>query len=84
MSVSQALARNSILQIGGKLLGTVFGLITFYLMLHFFHTDGFGLFTTAMTYVTIFAIIVDFGLTLTTTQLISETGADEAKLLGNL
>lgn len=84
MSVGQALAKNSALQIGGKLLGTIFGLVTFYLMLHFFNTDGFGLYTTAMTYVTIFAIIVDFGLTLTTTQMISEKGVNEAKILGNL
>lgn len=84
MSLNQALAKNSALQIGGKLLGTIFGLVTFYLMLHFFNTDGFGLYTTAMTYVTIFAIIVDFGLTLTTTQMISEPEVDEAKILGNL
>lgn len=84
MSVGHALAKNSALQIGGKLLGTVFGLVTFYLMLHFFNTDGFGLYTTAMTYVTIFAIIVDFGLTLTTTQMISEKGVNESKILGNL
>lgn len=84
MSVGKALAKNSILQIGGRMLGTLFGLVTFYFMLHFFGTDGFGIYTTAMTYVTIFAIIVDFGLTLTTTQMISEKGADEAKLLGNL
>ena len=84
MSVGKALAKNSILQIGGRLLGTAFGLVTFYFMLHFFGTDGFGAYTTGMTYVTIFAIIVDFGLTLTTTQMISEKGADEAKLLGNL
>ena len=37
-----------------------------------------------MTYVTIFAIIVDFGLTLTTTQMISERGVNESKILGNL
>ncbi len=84
MSVAQAFAKNSILQISGKLLGTVLGLVTFYLLLDFFGTEGFGLYTTAMTYVTIFAIIVDFGLTLTTTQLISEKGANEGKLLGNL
>jgi O-antigen/teichoic acid export membrane protein len=84
MSVGKALAKNSLLQIGGKILGTLFGLVTFYLMLHFFDTDGFGLFTTAITYVSIFAIIVDFGLTLTTTQMISEKGADESKILGNL
>ncbi|MEK7183642.1 MAG: flippase [Patescibacteria group bacterium] len=84
MSVGKALAKNSVFQIGGKVMGTVFGLVTFYFMLEFFDTDGFGLFTTAITYVSIFAIVVDFGLTLTTTQMISEKGADEPKILGNL
>jgi len=84
MSVAKAFAKNSILQIGGKLLGTVFGLVTFYFLLEFYDDVGFGLFTTAMNYVTIFAIIVDFGLTLTTTQMISEKGVNEAKILGNL
>jgi O-antigen/teichoic acid export membrane protein len=79
-----ALAKNSFLQIGGKLFGTIFGLITFYLLLHYFGTEGYGYLTTAMTHVTIFAVIVDFGLTLTTTQMISEHGADEEKILGNL
>ncbi len=61
-----------------------FGLVTFYLLLHFFGTEGYGYFTIAITHVTIFAILVDFGLTLTTTQMISEPGADEKAILGNL
>jgi O-antigen/teichoic acid export membrane protein len=79
-----ALAKNSALQIGGKLFGTIFGLVTFYLLLNYFGTEGYGLLTTAMTHVAIFGVIVDFGLTLTTTQMISEKGADEEKILGNL
>lgn len=84
MSVGTALAKNSVLQIAGRVFSTGLGLVTFYLLLHFFGTDGFGMFTTGMTYVTIFAIVVDLGITLTTAQMISEAGADEAKLLGNL
>ncbi|MFA5945841.1 MAG: flippase [Patescibacteria group bacterium] len=82
--MSSALAKNSALQVGGKLLGTLFGLVTFYLLLQYFGTAGYGLITTAITYVTIFGVIVDFGLTLTTTQMISEHGANEEKILGNL
>ncbi len=84
MSVGKQLAKNSVLQIGGRILGTLLGLVTFYAILHFFGIDNFGLFTAGMTYVTIFAIVVDGGLTLTTTLMISEKGANEAKLLGNL
>lgn len=79
-----SLARSSLLQITGKILGVFFGLATFYLLLHVFGTDGYGVFTTALTYVTLFSVIVDFGLTITTTQMISEHGADEKRILGNL
>lgn len=81
---TRALAQNSILQVGSKFLGMVFGLVTFYLLLHYFGTEGYGYFTIAITHVTIFAILVDFGLTLTTTQMISEAGVDEKRILGNL
>lgn len=78
------LARSSLLQISGKLAGIFFGLGTFYILLHFFGTDGYGVFTTALTYVTFFSIIVDFGLTITTAQMIAEKGADEKRILSNL
>ena len=84
MSTSSSLAKNGTLQIGGKIFGTVFGLITFFFLLQFYGTEGYGYLTTAMTFVSLFAIIVDFGLTLTTTQMISEHGANEEKILGNL
>lgn len=79
-----SLATSSVLQIGGKLLGVFFGLATFYLLLAFFDTDGYGVFTTALTYVTFFSIVVDFGLTITTAQMIAEKGADERRILANL
>ena len=81
---TKALAKSSILQISGRILGVFFGLATFYLLLQIFDTDGYGVFTTALTYVTLFSVIVDFGLTITTAQMISEDGADEQKILGNL
>jgi polysaccharide transporter, PST family len=79
-----SLAKSSLLQMSGKILGIFFGLATFYLLLHFFGTEGYGVFTTALTYVTFFSIIVDFGLTITTAQMVSEKGADEQKILANL
>lgn len=79
-----SLAKSSLFQIIGKLLGIVFGLGTFYLLLHFFGTEGYGVFTTALTYVTFFSIVVDFGLTITTAQMIAEKGADERRILANL
>lgn len=79
-----SLARSSALQITGKFLGVFFGLGTFYILLHTFGTEGYGVFTTALTYVTFFSIIVDFGLTITTAQMIAEKNADEGNILANL
>lgn len=79
-----ALARNSLLHIGGRLLGTVFGLITFVILVRVYGANGYGVLTTALTYVSVFAIIVDFGLTLTAAQMISEENAPEQKILSAL
>lgn len=46
--------------------------------------QGYGAFTTASTYLQFFGVIVDFGLTLTLLVMISESGADEAKVAGNV
>lgn len=80
----KALAKNTVLQVGGKLIGTAVGLATFYVLVHGLGTGGYGALTTALTYASLFAIIVDFGLTLTAAQMISEHGAQEDRILGNL
>jgi O-antigen/teichoic acid export membrane protein len=84
MRSATSLLRNTILQVGGKLFGTFLGLGTFFILVRTYGDVGFGLLTTALTYVSFFSIVVDFGLTLTVAQMISEDKADEEKILGNL
>lgn len=83
-SVSRALARNTALQIVGKALGTLLSLLTFVLLVRYLDTDGWGALTIALNYGTILAILVDFGLTLTTAQMIAEPDADESRILGGV
>lgn len=83
-SLTHKIARNAALQVAGKVIGTVLSLGTFVLLVHRLDTDGFGALSIALNYATILAVLVDFGLTLTTTQMISEPGADETKLMGNV
>jgi O-antigen/teichoic acid export membrane protein len=45
---------------------------------------GFGQYTTITTFLSIFAILADFGLTLVTAQMISQPNIDEKKILNNL
>lgn len=79
-----ALAQNTVLQVAGKGLSTFFGVLTVAILTRALGTSGYGELTTALTFLSLFAIIVDFGLTLTTTAMISEKPALEEKILGNL
>lgn len=80
----RALAKNTLLQMGGKAIAMFLGVATVAIMLRYFGDEGYGAFTTAMTFLSLFAVVVDFGLTLVTIQMISAPDADEAKILGNL
>lgn len=82
--ISRSLAQNTVLQIAGKALGTLLSLATFAVLLRYLEIDGFGALTKALNFGAIFAILVDLGLTLTATQMISEPGADEEEILGNM
>lgn len=82
--LTKKLARNTLLQLVGKTVGTLLGVVTVAVLLRSLGPFGFGEFTTAITFVTLFATVVDFGLTLTTVQMISEPDADEHRILSNL
>ncbi|KKR88218.1 MAG: Polysaccharide biosynthesis protein [Candidatus Uhrbacteria bacterium GW2011_GWE2_41_1153] len=76
--------QNAAIQIIGKTTATVLGVLTVAILARHLGVEGYGQFTIALSFLSIFAVIVDFGLTLTTTQMISEHEADEPALLGNL
>jgi len=80
----RGLAQNTAIQILGKGVVTIFGVLTVAILTRYLGVEGYGSFTIIFTFLSIFAILVDLGLTLTTTQMISESGADEEHLLGNL
>jgi O-antigen/teichoic acid export membrane protein len=84
MNKTRALAQNAAVQIIGKTVATLLGVFTVAILARHLGVEGYGQFTIALSFLSIFAVIVDFGLTLTTTQMISEHKANEATLLGNL
>lgn len=84
MNKTKALAQNAAVQIIGKTAATLLGVFTVAILARHLGVEGYGQFTIALSFLSIFAVVVDFGLTLTTTQMISEHQADEATLLGNL
>ena len=78
------LAQNTAIQVIGKGLATILGIATIGIFTRHLGTAGYGDFTFVLTYLSIFAVVVDFGLTLTTVQMISQKKANEKRLLGNL
>ncbi|MBI5794211.1 flippase [Candidatus Uhrbacteria bacterium] len=83
MASAKSLAHNFSIQLAGKVLSVLIGLLAVAIITRALGTYAFGEFTTATTYLQMFGSVVDFGLTLTLIVMISETGADETRIVGN-
>lgn len=86
MSLGSAVAKNTLIQIIGKAITTVLGILALALMTRYLGQIGFGEYTTIIIFLTFFAVIADFGLTLITSQSLGETKnkTEETKILNNL
>ncbi len=78
------LARNYSVHFAGRVIGTFLGILTIAVLTRHLGNTGYGELTTAMTYLQIFGVVVDFGLTLTLVQMISEHRADEQRIVGGI
>jgi O-antigen/teichoic acid export membrane protein len=88
MSLAKKVAHNTLIQIIAKIISTILGLLALAFITRYLGLAGFGEYTTIITFLTFFAVIADFGLTLVTVQMISgrdgNSGAEENKILNNL
>ncbi len=86
MSLSAKIAKNVFIQISGKLVSTLLGLFSLALITRYLGTNGFGEYTTIITFLTFFAVIADLGITLVTVQMIAgiKDKVKENKILSNL
>jgi O-antigen/teichoic acid export membrane protein len=84
MSLSRAIAGNTAVQIAGKFIGTLLGLLTVSVMARHLGQAGYGRFTTVTSFLQFFGILVDFGLTLTMIRMVSRHDADEPKIASNI
>lgn len=84
MKLASKIAYNTIVQLVGKVVSTILGLIALAMMARYLGQAGFGSYTTIINFVSFFAIIADLGLTLVTVQMISRPNIDELKILNNL
>lgn len=83
MTSSRSLASNFSIQLAGKVLSVLIGLLSVAVITRVLGTEAFGEYTTAVTYLQLFGVVVDFGLTLTLIVMISEAGVDEERVVGN-
>lgn len=84
MSLTRQVARNTIQQAVGKIIATILGVAAIALMTRYLGQTGFGQYTAIIAFLQFFGIMVDMGLTLITVQMISQPGADEEKIVGNM
>jgi len=86
MSLAKKIAHNTLVQIIGKIISTILGLLALALITRYLGPEIFGDYTTITTFLTFFAVIADLGLTLVTVQMISgeKNQSKENLILSNL
>lgn len=84
MSLAKKFAYNSLIQLIGKGLSVVFGLLGVALVTRYLGVAGFGRYVAVNNFLGIFAILADLGMTMVTAQMINERPADQQKILNNL
>ncbi|MDP2944414.1 MAG: flippase [bacterium] len=84
MSLAKRVAHNTIIQIAGKIISTILGLLALAFITRYLGRTGFGEYTTVLTFLAFFAVVADFGLTLITVQMISARDNEENKILNNI
>jgi len=83
MSLTRQIAHNTLIQIVGKVISTVIGLVVAVILLRYLGTTGFGHYTTVIAFLQFFSIIVDLGLYIILIQKISQPDADVDRLVTN-
>lgn len=84
MSTTQKVAHNTIIQISGKIVSTILGLLAIGMMTRYLGQEQFGWYVTTVTFLSFIAILIDFGLIPATAQMLSEPAFDKKKLFQNL
>jgi O-antigen/teichoic acid export membrane protein len=75
MSTTRSIAHNTIVQMIGKIISTIFGLLAVGMMTRYLGTEQFGWYVTAITFLQFIGIVIDFGLIPVTAQMLSELPA---------
>lgn len=83
MSLSKKIAKNSLIQIMGKIISSIFALLTIATITRYLKPDGFGQYTIIIAFLSFFGILLDMGIYLTSLQMISDPSNDDSKIFSN-
>lgn len=84
MTLKKQIAHNTLIQLGGKILSTLLGLMTVFVMTRSLGVEQFGWYVTAVGFLQFVGIFSDFGFILTTANMLSEPRFEQKKLLDTL
>jgi O-antigen/teichoic acid export membrane protein len=84
MGIAQAIAKNTIYQAIGKVFGLGFGVVSFVFMSRYLGPSDFGAYSTAITFVSIFATLADLGLPVLHLRILSLRKTSDNRKLANL
>ncbi len=84
MSLARALAHNTAIQIIGKAISTALGFLAFAILAHNLGTEKFGWYITATGFLQFIGVLIDFGFTVTTSNMLSEPAFDKTKLFNTI
>lgn len=83
MSLARSVARNTLMQVLGKVATVLIGVVTIGLLQRLLTVSGFGAYTTAMSYLGFASVVADFGLYVILARELNRPGADRERLLAN-
>ncbi|MFA6537690.1 MAG: flippase [Patescibacteria group bacterium] len=84
MSLGKKIAKNTIIHLLGKVGGLIFGVVSLGIMTRYLGQVGFGYYVIVVSFLQFFGILVDFGLSLTTVQLLSQPKADQNRIMNSV
>ncbi len=83
MSTTRSIASNTAIQIIGKAISTLLGLLAVAIMTRSLGVEKFGWYVTATGFLQFVGILCDFGFTVTTAKMLSEPRFDKTQLFNN-
>lgn len=84
MSLTRKIAHNTLYQIIGRGGGGILAVVGIAFITRYLGREGFGIYTTITAFLMFFGIIVNFGITTITVQMISERDDGISKLMSNI